>query len=139
MSFSKVLLAGVAAAAVSACSAPMTFQAQMTGAYEVPSTATRGVGTVNAQVFPSTGAMTYTAEYKDLTGPATAAHFHGPAAAGANAPVVAPAPSPVSPIKGGVNLTSAQLADLVAGRWYFNVHTAANPGGEIRGQMMRVQ
>lgn len=139
MPITRILLAGAAVAALSACSAPMTFQAQMTGASEVPATATRGVGTVNAQVFPSTGAMTYTAEYKDLTGPATAAHFHGPAAAGANAPVVAPAPSPASPIKAGVNLTSAQLADLLAGRWYFNVHTAANPGGEIRGQMVRVQ
>ncbi|MDB5424047.1 MAG: hypothetical protein JWQ29_1463, partial [Phenylobacterium sp.] len=38
-----------------------------------------------------------------------------------------------SPIKGTATLTDAQIADLNAGKWYFNVHTAANPGGEIRG------
>lgn len=139
MRLNKLMLAAIAAAATSACSAPMTFQSQLTGASEVPPATTRGVGTVTAQVFPSTRAMTYRAEYKDLTGPATAAHFHGPAAPGANAPIVVPARSPATPITGGVTLTDAQLADLKAGRWYFNVHTAANPGGEIRGQMVQAQ
>lgn len=135
----KLILAGLAALSVSACSAPMVFQTQMNAAAEVPTNASRGVGTVSAMVYPSTYAMTYTVEYKDLTGPATAAHFHGPAAPGANAGVVVGAPIPASPIKGGATLTPAQLADLTAGLWYFNVHTAANPGGEIRGQMQRVQ
>ncbi|HZX84937.1 MAG TPA: CHRD domain-containing protein, partial [Reyranella sp.] len=31
----------------------------------------------------------------------------------------------------------AQAADLAAGRWYFNIHTAANPPGEIRGQVTK--
>ena len=34
-------------------------------------------------------------------------------------------------------LTDAQIADLVAGKWYFNIHTAANPGGEVRGQVTK--
>lgn len=139
MTLNKLLLAATAAISVSACAAPMTFQTQLTGANEVPPVATQGVGVVSAQVFPTTRAMTYTAEYKNLTGPATAAHFHGPAAPGANAPVVVPVPNPATPIKAGVTLTEAQLADLKAGRWYFNVHTAANPGGEIRGQMVQVR
>ena len=33
-------------------------------------------------------------------------------------------------------LTAAQVADLMAGKWYVNIHTAANKGGEIRGQLM---
>ena len=33
-------------------------------------------------------------------------------------------------------LTDAQAADMLAGKWYINVHTAANPGGEIRGQLI---
>ncbi len=128
-----------AALGVTACASPMTFQGPMSGAYEVPATATRGVGTVVATVYPSTKAMTYTVEYKDLSGAATAAHFHGPAAVGANGPVVIPATVSASPIKGGATLTDAQFADLQAGKYYFNVHTAANPGGEIRGQALRAQ
>ncbi len=71
-----------------------------------------------------------------MTGPVTAGHFHGPAAAGANAGVVVPfAGSLASPITGSATLTDAQIADLKAGKWYVNLHTAANPGGEIRGQV----
>jgi hypothetical protein len=56
--------------------------------------------------------------------------------AGANAGVVVPITGPlVSPIKGSAVLTAAQAADLMAGKWYVNVHTAANPGGEVRGQV----
>jgi hypothetical protein len=66
-----------------------------------------------------------------------AGHFHGPAAAGANAGVALGFTGSVeSPIKGSATLTPAQLADLTAGKWYVNLHTAANPGGEVRGQVM---
>jgi hypothetical protein len=66
------------------------------------------------------------------------AHIHGPAAVGANAGVVVPFKAPVtSPITGTATLTDAQMADLEAGKYYANVHTAANPGGEIRGQLMK--
>jgi hypothetical protein len=40
-----------------------------------------------------------------------------------------------SPIKGEATLTAAQAADFTAGKMYFNIHTAANPNGEIRGQI----
>jgi hypothetical protein len=47
-------------------------------------------------------------------------------------------PSPAaSPVKGSATLSEAQAADLMAGKYYFNVHTAANPGGEIRGQVVK--
>ena len=43
--------------------------------------------------------------------------------------------NPTSPATGSATLTDAQAADLMAGRWYVNIHTAANRGGEIRGQV----
>ena len=135
----KLMTAVLGTLAVSACAAPMTFQAPMSSSYEVPPTLSRGVGGVTAVVYPSTLAMTYTAEYKDLTGPATAAHIHGPAAMGTNGPVAFPAVVTPSPITGGATLTPAQFADLQAGKYYFNVHTATNPGGEIRGTFQRVR
>ena len=139
MSKTILAFAGLTALAVSACASPQTFQGPMSSAFEVPPAPARAVGTVVATVYPSTLAMTYEVNYKDLTGPATMAHIHGPAAPGANAPVVIPATVTPSPIKGGATLTPAQFADLQAGRYYFNIHTAANPGGELRGQMLRAQ
>ena len=74
--------------------------------------------------------------FKDLTGPATMAHIHGPAEAGANAGVIAPlAAATGTQITGSVTLTEAQVAELKAGKYYVNIHTAANKGGEIRGQI----
>ncbi|OIQ70334.1 CHRD domain protein [mine drainage metagenome] len=42
-----------------------------------------------------------------------------------------------SPAEGSATLTDAQAADLMAGKYYINVHTAANPTGEIRGQVTK--
>jgi hypothetical protein len=69
------------------------------------------------------------------------AHFHGPAEAGKNAGVAVwistkGTPFPTS-FEGEATLTDAQAADLLGGRWYVNIHTAANPGGEIRGQLLK--
>ena len=78
--------------------------------------------------------------FDGLSGPATMAHFHGPAPAGQNAGVliwISPKGSPVtSPVSGKATLTEDQAKDLMAGTLYINVHTAKNPGGEIRGQVV---
>jgi hypothetical protein len=133
---SKLLLAALSTVAVSACAGPAYYQGPMSAAYEVPPKATQAVGTVVGVYYPSTKALTWTVNYQGLSGPATAAHIHGPAAPGANAPVVIPSAVTPSPITGGATLTDAQAADLTAGLYYFNIHTAANPGGEMRGQML---
>jgi hypothetical protein len=91
-------------------------------------------GEVTATLDSATKAFNYTATYSGLSGPALAAHFHA-AEAGANGPPVLPAKEVASPIKGTATLTDAQVADLTAGKWYFNIHTAANPGGEVRAQL----
>jgi hypothetical protein len=105
---------------------------------EVPPNSSGGTGTLGATYDTATHKLTYSAFYDKLTGPPTAAHFHGPAAAGANAGVVVPVKDlGASPLKGEATLTPEQAADLQAGKWYFNIHTAANKGGEIRGQVVK--
>ena len=113
-----------------------TFSAALSGAAEVPANTSAGSGTLEATLDKETNTLTWKVTFVGLSGPATMAHFHGPAMPGANAGVVVPFPSAVSPVEGKATLNAAQVADLMAGKWYANVHTAANPGGEIRGQLM---
>jgi hypothetical protein len=129
------LLVAVAAASLmvaSAASAQMMthYTAKLAGAAGV-----KGSGDVTAMLDGKT--FTYTANYKDLTGPAVAAHFHDAATPGGNGPPIVPATVAPMTIKGTATLTDAQIADLNAGKVYFNVHTAANPGGEIRGTLSK--
>jgi hypothetical protein len=141
----RVIRAGVAGALLSviAFASPafadmVKYKADLKASNEVPAADSKGAGTLEATYDTATKKLVYTATYKDLTGPATAAHFHGPADAKTNAAVVVPVKGAVtSPIKGEATLTDAQAADLAAGKLYFNVHTAANKGGEIRGQVMK--
>jgi hypothetical protein len=114
----------------------LKLHAHMTAASEVPPKNSPATGDVEATFDTATDHLVFTATYKNLTGPATMAHFHGPAAAGVNAGVIVPVKGDLSsPIRGEATLTPEQAADLIDGKWYFNVHTAANPGGEIRGQV----
>ena len=116
----------------------VNYKADLKASTEVPATDSKGSGTLTATYDTTSKKLTYSATYKDLTGPATAAHFHGPAPAGTNAGVVVPVKDmSASPLKGEATLTDAQAADLAAGKWYFNIHTAANKGGEIRGQVTK--
>ncbi len=114
----------------------MSMKNQLSGAQEVPAVTTTGTGTVDSTFDKSTNALTWTVTYSGLSGPLTAGHIHGPAAPGANAGVLIPFTGDLaSPIKGKATLTAAQVADLTAGRMYVNLHTAKNPGGELRAQL----
>jgi len=127
------LLCGVARAA------QITFKADLSGTNQVPPVATAGKGMATATLDTTTKTLTWIVDYSGLSGPATAAHIHGPADPGANAGVVVPFTGDLaSPIKGSAVLTDAQIAQLEAGKWYVNIHTAANKGGEIRGQLVPV-
>ncbi len=138
----SILLAAAAVAllAPGARAEMMKFHTTMNGATEVPPKTSPGTGTVDATLDTTTKKLDYTGRWQGLTGPATMAHFHGPAEPGANAgPVVSWGTNPTSPFKGSATLTDQQIADLEAGKWYANVHTAANPAGEIRGQMTKAK
>jgi hypothetical protein len=142
MKLASTMLTALAVSLISgaAFAAELPFSATLNGATEVPPKSPAGTGELLATLDTATKTLTYTLTYQGLTGPATAAHFHGPAAAGANAGVVVPIAPPLdNPVHGSAKLTDAQIKDLEAGKWYANVHTAANPGGEIRGQVLKAK
>ena len=136
----------VAAVSLAACGSmsPMgkekmtqtSFGATLSASAEVPANSSTGGGLMTGMLNDETKVLTWRVTYSGLSGPATAGHIHGPAMAGANAGVVVPFATTASPIEGSATLTAAQIADLRAGLWYVNLHTAANPGGEVRGQVL---
>ncbi|MDE2296917.1 MAG: CHRD domain-containing protein [Burkholderiales bacterium] len=133
---STVAFAGCGMMPSSMASDTVKFGATLSGAAEVPPTNSAGTGTLVATLDKGSSVLNWRLSFSGLTGPAVAAHFHGPALPGANAGVVVPIPLAMTPAEGQATLTPAQVADLTAGKWYVNVHTAAHPGGEIRGQVM---
>ena len=117
----------------------------MTGAQEVPAVTTTAGGNITATYSQFTKILTYKIQWGGLSGNAIAAHIHGTGAAGVVAgvyqsfsgfPAVAAGSYSGSVLIDGVKLTELQL---LAGEYYINIHTAANTGGEIRGQLNLVK
>jgi hypothetical protein len=132
-----IAFAGALALATPSMAAMMNFKASLSGKSEVPPNTAAGTGTVTATYDTATKKFTWKGSYSGLTGPATAAHFHGPAAAGKNAGVLVPI-SPNGPsFEGSATLNDAQAKALMDGDIYVNIHTAANKAGEIRGQLTK--
>ena len=132
----SIALASVAlAACTTAPEAPKlpTYKATLAPGAGITST---GKGAGEFTYDPATHTLTYNVTYEGLTGPGVAAHIHGPADPGQNAGPVVPLATAASPITGTATLTDAQAAELAAGKYYVNVHTAANKGGEVRGQIV---
>jgi CHRD domain len=114
------------------------FKATLDGKSEVPANTSAGTGSADLDYDAASKKLSWKVTYSGLSGPATAAHFHGPAESGKNAGVAVAIPNAASsPVEGSATLTDAQAADLEAGKYYVNIHTAANPGGEIRGQVTK--
>jgi hypothetical protein len=133
------LLAALAVAAIAAAAPAYAdmekFKADLTGPGEVPPTSSMGTGSIEASYDTATKTLTWSGSYSGLTGPETAAHFHGPAPLGKNAGVLVPVDAKESPFKGSATLTAEQAKAFDDGMVYFNIHTAEHKGGEIRGQM----
>jgi hypothetical protein len=135
LTLSLLFLAGVMTA-----NAGTLFKASLSSAQEVPTNNSIGTGFGTVQLNDAGTQATVNLRFTGLTSNQTASHIHGNAAAGTNAPVLFNIGATGG--TGGVlptvtiNVTPQQVADLRAGRWYFNVHTANNPGGEIRAQIV---
>jgi CHRD domain len=141
---------GAAGAAFIASAAPTyaagtSYKTALSGASEVPANTSAGTGTASVTYDAGSKMLTWSGTFSGLSGPATAAHIHGPAEAGKNAGVIVPLSTKdvpfTSPFQGSATLpddkAGALAAALSGGQAYVNVHTAANPGGEIRGQLAK--
>ena len=139
----RTILASVLAigfAVTEAHAETVSFKVPLTGAQSVPPVDTTGSGTADLTYDPATRMVTWNITYGGLSSPVTMAHFHGPAKAGKNAPVLIwltkQGTAPTNPITGSATLTPEQAQQFDAGDWYVNVHTQSHPAGEIRGQVI---
>lgn len=124
------------ACAASASAATVKYQATLSADQEVPPTKSTGTGSATATLDTATHALTYDVTFSGFSSDVTAAHIHGPAAAGKNAGVAVPlGTAPKSPIHGTATLTPEQEQQLQSGMMYVNIHTKNNPSGAIRGQL----
>src|SRR5579872_7618300 len=106
MMIAAASVAALAFSVATASAAGMTFKTEMKAALETPPTTSSGTGEVTATFDPSSKMLTWTITYSGLTGPATAAHFHGPAEPGKNAGVEVAIPNiGTSPAEGSATLT----------------------------------
>jgi hypothetical protein len=141
MSNTRTMLATLALGAAFAFAGPAfadKMKVTLDGKAEVPPNTSAGKGTADLDFDAASKKLSWKLTYSGLSGAPTAAHFHGPAEAGKNAGVAVAIPNAgSSPVEGSATLTDAQAADLMAGKYYINVHTAANPAGEIRGQVTK--
>ena len=106
---------------------------KLSGAEEVPPVSTPGSGSGSFRVAED-GTVTGSVTTKDVQG--TMAHIHR-GAKGQNGPIIVPLDKngDTYTVPAGRKLTKEQLEDLKKGNLYVNVHTNANKGGEVRGQL----
>ena len=114
----------------------------MTGAQETPAVTTTASGTINAEYNKLTRTLSYKIAFSGLTANASAAHIHGLGETGVSAPVVQtfsnfPA-AKAGTYSGTLYADGVKIKadDILAGRYYVNIHNSSFPGGEIRGQLI---
>ncbi|MFN5946548.1 MAG: CHRD domain-containing protein [Phycisphaerae bacterium] len=156
MKSAACLIVAVAGLATTAQAQFITFTATLSGAQEVPAVNTPALGTATLVLNTTTNQFTIDLQFTGLSAPVTVAHIHR-AAAGVNGPVIIGldgmplsngrpswnliAPGVTSfnsggPLTAPFNFPAAEVANLIAGNTYFNVHSSNFPGGEIRGQII---
>ena len=134
-----LLLPLVAVQGVASAAAPSEFTASLSGAQEVPPTPSPATGSGKVILSADEATITVALTFSGLSSPATTAAIHD-APAGTNGPATFilsgfPTATSGSFQSGSLAITSAQVTELKAGNFYFNIHDAIFPGGEIRGQL----
>ncbi|MBL8524418.1 MAG: CHRD domain-containing protein [Betaproteobacteria bacterium] len=112
----------------------VTYNLVLEGAQETPPNASTGTGSGTAVIDTVNNTITLNASFAGI-GALTAAHFHGPGARGVAVGVKVGLTDLTSPMTETVSYLEADEADILAGNWYLNLHTAAFPGGELRAQL----
>ena len=112
------------------------FNALLDAAQETTPNASTGKGWATATIDTAANTLSYYISYSGLTGAVTAAHLHGNKLHGAGGGLKAALTVTASPMSGTVSYLQADEAALLSGQFYVNLHTAANGGGEIRGQLV---
>ena len=120
-----------------------TISGNADGAQETPAVTTTATGTLTGTYNSRTNQLQYTINWTGLSGDVSVAHFHGPALAGVAAgPIIdltVTTNGMAGNITGSATLADSTEAHLLAGKLYYNLHTVANPNGEIRGQVTATQ
>jgi len=136
----------IAAAALALCAltvsparaAIVNFAASLDGGQETPPNSSTGTGTGTFVMDTVANTLTISIMYSGLTSPTIAGHIHGFAPPGVASPIIFPFSNPNSPVNEVWNFSESDQPQIIAGLTYANIHTTMFPGGEIRGQILRV-
>jgi hypothetical protein len=114
--------------------------ADLSGKQEVPPIASPGTGNATAILNTATQELTWSVNYRGLSGGAVSAHIHGPSEPGKNsvAQIDIGKKALESPMRGSAKVTAQDAQQILEGKWYVNIHAARQLGGEIRGQLQPV-
>ncbi len=137
-----VAVLAISMVASNASAAMWDLSALLDGLQEVGPNASPGTGTFAGQLDDASGLISsISGSFSGLVANTTAAHIHA-APPGVNGGVILPLTIPIGvtagTISGGGTISLANVANMLAGNTYVNVHSAAFPGGEIRGQIRAV-
>ena len=109
------------------------------GAQEVPVVASNGTATIVSTYDADANTLTYTITWADLNDNVNNMHFHGPAdptiSAGVAIAITGWTATKAGTISSTATLTETQEAELLGGKWYYNIHTPFKTSGEIRGNL----
>ena len=136
---SVAVAVAVVASGMPAVAEIVALKADLKASNEVPPNKSTGTGSITVTYDPAEKMLSWKGSYAGLSGPVIAAHFHGPAEIGWNAGIAVGIAlgNTAGAFEGSTKITDSQASELIGGRWYVNLHTAANPAGEIRGQVVK--